>query len=266
MGRKKEDSGGSVFLTVILVILIIALVGTLIFTLDALGISIPLFERAGMSFSSALEENNYQAAYTIYASSENKEKELTELEVHLNGYFEKCTSEDYNSDVWTTYRGIEVFNEDIKENVLDKMDLLVTEYYNNGYSEKDVKTYLARISKFSFADEKYNECIKQVNNKDASDKDYAEGVQFFNEGKIEEAVEAFKKVSEKDSQRYPLAQDALLRCKSEWGTAKLSDAQKMIDAYNKEGARALLEELIELFGEYEEAEQMILTLEPELEG
>ncbi len=266
MGRKKEDTGGSVILTVVLVILILALIGALLFTLNSAGVSLPAFDRSGMSFTEALEEYNYQAAYTIYVSSPDKTEKVIELNGHLNGYFEKCMSEDYSSDLWTQYRGIEIFNEDIRQNVLDKMDQLVVGYYNNEYSEDDVKTYLSRISRFSFTDEKYSECVKQVNNKDASDKAYSDGVEFFNSGQIEKAVEAFRKVSEKDSQRYPLAQDALLRCKNEWGAAKLSEAQKMIDAYNKEGARALLEELIELFGEYEEAEQMLLTLEPELEG
>lgn len=265
MGRKKEKSGSSVFLTVVLVILIIALVGALLFTLDSLGINLPVLNKSKTNFASALNENNYQAAYTIYVASEDKNEKLIELNNHLNEYFERCLSDDYSSDDWTAYRGVEIFNGHIEKTVLDKMDQIVVGYYSNEYSEENVKKYLYRISRFSFAEEKYSDCIEQVNNKDVSDKAYSDGVNYFNEGQVEEAVKAFKKVSQKDQQRYPLAQDALLRCKKEWGTVKLFEAQRMIDAYNKEGARALLEELIELFGEYEEAEIMLSTLEPALE-
>ena len=264
MAKKKKD--GSKFLTVLLVVLVILLIGALVFTLYTFGIEIPFLNRNENALEKALNENNYQAAYTVYDASENKDAETLILYQHLDEYFLLCESDEYSSDVWTKYRGLEVFKAEIEDTVLKKMEDVVLRYYNGTIEEDAAKTYLSRLSKFSFANEKYDECIKDVGLKDFSDKAYLEGVELYNQGKIEDAVKAFIKVSDKDGQRYPLALDAIKRCKSEWGAEKLQEAQMMIDAYNKEGARDLIEKLIEVFGEYEEAENLLSTLEPAVEG
>lgn len=265
--RKKEETGGSIALTVVLVILIIALIGGLLYTLKALEVELP-FEKPVLEsrFEKALNENNYQAAYTVYASSKSPENELQELKEHLEKYFALCYSDEYDDAAWSRFRGIEVFNEHIKDDVLMEMDELVIRYYNDEFSEDAAEKYLSRLAKFSFTREKKTECLEYFDNKDASHKAYSDGVTLFNEGKYEEAVKSFKEVSPQDSQRYPLALEGIEYCKTEWGRIKLEEAQGMLDVYNREGAQVLLEELIALFGEYEEAEQMLLSLQPELEG
>lgn len=256
----KEKKSGSA-LVVLLGVLFVLLLGALLFTFKAFNIELPFFKSESSTFKNALDENNYQAAYTLYAENGRTQAETDALYEHLNEYFKLCEAEEYTDGTWTCYRGLEVFKAEIEQTVLNKMDELVTKYYNNELTETEVETYLLRISKFSFADKKYDECISQVKNKDFSDKAYLEGVNLYNEGKIEEAVKAFEKVSEMDSQRYPLALDAIERCKKEWGSVKIQEAQKMIGAYNKEGARVLLEKLINVFGEYEEAENLLSTLD-----
>ena len=257
MREKKSNSA----LFILLGILFILLVGALLFTLKTFNIEIPLFKSQSGTIKNALNENNYQAAYTLYAETGKTQAETEIIYEHLNEYFALCESEEYTNNAWTCYRGIEVFNAEIKEAVLDKMDEIVSRYYGNEITENDAKNYLSRISKFSFASEKYEECVLQIGKKDSSDKAYLEGIELYNQGKIEEAVKAFKKVSTMDTERYPLALDAIERCKNEWGSIKIQEAQKMIDAYNKEGARDLLEKLLNIFGEYQEAENLILTLD-----
>ena len=264
--RKKEKSEGFGAINVILIILIIALIGALLYTLKVFNVDIPFVNPVIQSdFEKALSENNYQAAYTEYASSEDTSGELESLREHLREYFKLCYSDEYQDNTWSLYRGIEIFNEHIQEDVLNEMDDLVIRYYNDEFSEDDAEKYLSRLSKFSFTKEKRTLCLEQLAQRDASRKAYSDGVELYNEGKFREAVEKFKRVSPKDTQRYPLALEAIECCKAEWGKTKLDEAQIMIDAYNKEGAQALLEELITLFGEYEEAEEMLLLIQPELE-
>ncbi len=264
--RKKEKSEGFGAVNVILIILIIALIGALLYTLKVLEVDLPFIDPViENDFERALNENNYQAAYTEYASSKDQRSELESLREHLREYFRLCYSDEYQDNTWSLYRGIEIFNEHIQEDVFLEMDDLVIKYYNDEFSEADAKKYLSRLSRFSFTREKETLCLEQLALRDASHKAYSDGVDLYNEGKYREAVEKFKKVSSKDSQRYPLALEALEYCKEEWGRIKLEEAQTMLDAYNKEGAQALLEELITLFGEYEEAEEMLLLIQPELE-
>ncbi|MBE7092157.1 MAG: hypothetical protein E7365_03135 [Clostridiales bacterium] len=263
---KKQEKGGSVFLSVILIMLIIALVSALFYVLNMVGVPLPFVQRVKNSnFEKALTSNNYQAAYTIYDKSDNKTTEDEALINHLNGYFELCFLAEYNDDTWPQYRGIEIFNDVIKPTVLNKLDETVLAYYNGEYSEDDVKVYLSRLAKFSFCKEKLVDCVDEVESKDASDKAYNKGVELYATGEYEKAVIEFKKVSSSDANRYPKATEGIERCKQEWGSKKLQEAQKMIDAYNKEGATAILEEMIELFGEYEEAQKMLKSIEPELE-
>lgn len=263
MNDKKSNR---TFLIMLLGFFTILLICALLFTFNAFGIKIPLAKTANDTLKSALKENNYQAAYTAYLSSGKSEKDKEVLFQHVNEYFELCQSSQYTSDTWTRFRGLEIFKEDIQQKIFEKMDELVSKYYSNNFTESETKTYLQRFSKFSFADDKYDDCIKQIGLKDFSDKAYLEGVNLYNSGKIEEAVKEFRKVSSLDDSRYPLALDAIKRCKSEWGAVKISEAQKMIEAYNKEGARALLENLIEVFGGYEEAENLLSTLDSVIES
>ncbi len=262
---KKQEKGGSVIVTLILIVVLIGLIAALFYVLNMAGVPLPFVQAIKNSnFENALSQNNYQAAYTVYNNSDNKSVEEQVLGTHLEEYFSLCFSTEYQDTSWSDYRGIEVFNNIIKQPVLDKMDETVSNYYNGQYSENDVKIYLNRLGKFSFCKEKLVDSLEEVDKKDASDKAYAKGVECYLQEKFEEAVTEFKKVSASDPNRYPLALDGIERCKNDWGSLKLKEAQKMIDAHNKEGAQALLEELLEIFGTYEEAEALLKTIEPEL--
>ncbi len=265
MARKKEK-GESVFVTILLSIVIVGLIGVLLYVLNMAGVPLPFVQNIKNSnFEKALNNNNYQAAYTVYNKSDDKSVEEQAVHNHLNQYFELCFSAEYADTTWSDFRGIEVFNDLIKQPVLDKMDATVQEFYNGKYSEADVKTYLSRLAKFSFCKEKLTDCVEEVEKKDFSDKAYNKGAEYYTNGEYEKAVAEFKKVSPSDPNRYPYALEGIQLCKDQWGKGKIQEAQEMIDVYNKEGARQLLEEIIEIFGEYEEAEELLKTLEPELE-
>lgn len=262
----KKEKGESVFVTVLLFVLIIGLVAVLLYVLNMAGVPLPFVQNIkNSSFEKALKENNYQAAYTVYYDSDDKSNEEQAVQNHLNSYFELCFSSDYTDTTWSSFRGIEIFNDLIKQPVLDKMDETVKQYYNGQYSEEDAKIYLSRLAKFSFCKEKLTDCVEEVEKKDFSDKAYSQGVDYYTQCEYEKAVAEFKKVSPSDLNRYPYALEGIELCKNEWGSAKLEEAQKMINAKNKEGATALLEELLDIFGEYEEAQTMLDSLQPELE-
>lgn len=264
MARKKEE-GNSKGLTVVLIILIVLLMCALLLLAKVYDVELPFVSEKKNDFEQALSENNYQAAYTIFAENEKSKTEQEILEKHLEEFFILCESEEYTKDVWTDFRGLEVFNDDIQQMVLKQMDEVVARYYSGEISEENAKNYISRISNFSFTDSKYDECTEYIKLKDFSEKAYLQGVNLYIEGKFEEAVKSFKDVNEKDALRYPLAQDAIETIKNVWGKMQLEEAQKMIDVYNKEGAREVLENVINVFGSYEEAQQMILKLEPEIE-
>ncbi|MBR6766230.1 MAG: hypothetical protein IKM06_07080 [Clostridia bacterium] len=262
MSKKKE----SVVLTVLLVILIICLIGVIFFVLIRAGVPLPFLKQQKHSaLEKALNENNYQAAYTAYAQAADPSIEAVTLEAHLNTYFDLCFSAEYDDTVWPRYRGIEVFNEVIKDKVLLKLDETVSRYYGGEFTEAEVKTYLSRIAKFSFAKEKLTDSVEEVENKNASDKAYLDGVNYFTEGKYKEAVYEFKKVSPQDTGRYPHALEGIERAQNEWGSVKLEEARQMIKVYNNEGATALLEELIETFGTYDEAKELLDSIEYKFE-
>ena len=263
MARKEKD--GSKGLGVVLVILIVLLLCALLFLFKVYEIDLPFFKEPQSKFERFLEENNYQGAYTIYINSKNPENEKKQLKNHLDEFFELCQSEEYSETTWTEYRGLEIFNDDIQKSVLERMDNVVYRYYNNEISEDDAKKYLSRLSDFSFTDDKYEECKEYLKLKDFSEKAYLEGVNLYNLGKFEESVKSFKDVNEKDTLRYPLAKDAIETIKKVWGEQQIQEAEGFLEVYNKEGAREILEKAIEVFGTFEEAENMLLKLEPELE-
>lgn len=263
--KQAQEKGGSVFVTVILSVLIIGLVVALLYVLNMVGVPLPFVQGVRENnFEKALQSHNYQAAYTVYDKSENKNNEEQALNEHLNAYFELCFSTEYNDATWQQYRGIEVFNSLIKETVLQKIDKTVTEYYQGTYSEQDVKIYLSRIAKFSFCKEKLTDAVDEVDKKDFSDKAYAQGVELYINGEFEKSVLEFKKVSDSDPNRYPLAMEGIERIKNEWGKEQLEQAKNMIKVHNNEGATALLEEMIELFKEYPEAQELLDSLAPVL--
>lgn len=265
--KQTQEKGGSVFVTVILSVLIIGLVFVLLYVLNMVGVPLPFVQGVREShFEKALQNYNYQAAYTVYDKSENKNNEEQALNEHLNAYFELCFSADYNDTTWQQYRGIEVFNSLIKETVFQKLQKTVTEYYEGKYSETDVKIYLSRIAKFSFCKEKLSDAVDEVDKKDFSDKAYNQAVELYINGEFEKSVLEFQKVSDSDPNRYPLAKEGIERIKSEWGKEQLEQAKNMIKVHNNEGATALLEEMIELFKEYPEAQELLDSLAPVLEG
>lgn len=262
MAREEKSNKG---LIAVLVILTVLLLCALLLLFKVYDIDLPFFKEQKSSFEQFLEENNYQAAYTVYINSKHPENERKQLKEHLDGFFALCESEEYTDTVWTAYRGLEIFNNDIEKTVLERMDNVVYRYYNGEISEDDAKEILSRISDFSFTDDKYDECKEYIKLKDFSEKAYLEGVNLYNLGKFEEAVKSFKDVNEKDTLRYPLAQDAIETVKQVWGKQLLQEAEGFLEVYNKEGAREVLEKAIEVFGNFEEAEKMLSELEPELE-
>lgn len=264
MAREEKDSSKG--LTAVLVILIVLLLCALLFLAKVYDVDLPFFKEKESDFETALKDNNYQAAYTIYLNSKNPQNELELLQKHLNQYFILCEAEDYSGEIWTKYRGLEVFNDNIHKSVLDRMDNIVYRYYNGEISEENAQKYISRISDFSFTGDKYEECKEYIKLKDFSQKAYLEGVNLYNQGKFEEAVKSFKNVNEKDTLRYPLALDAVETIKQVWGKQQLDEAGKLIEVYNKEGAREILENAIEVFGTFSQAEDMLKTLQPQLEA
>lgn len=243
-------------------LLLLVLIIAAIYILGYLGINIPFFGFAKSNkFKSALKEYNYQAASTVLNNTVSKDAELAYLDEHLNKYFDLCFSEEYNDKTWTKYSGIEVFNEYTKDKVLSKMDETVSRYYNGELSKDDVKKYLSRLGKFSFASEKLIDCVALVNEKDISAENYAQGIALANQGKYQEAVELLKKVKEKDTAHYQAAQEALTTCKNMYGAPKLQEAQNYIDTHQNDSARKILNSLISLFGDYPEAQTMLDGLE-----
>ncbi len=264
LSKKENSIGSSPFVTILLTVVIIGLVGVLGYVLNMAGyITLPKIDIGKASrFEQALNENNYQAAYTVFSNTGDKTGELEALEAHLDGYFTLCFSDKYESSTWTTYRGVEVFNEHISPKVLSKLDEIVSRFYSGEFSEQDAKTYVSRVGKFSFAKEKVTLCSEEIGKRDTSKKAYEEGVTLYNSGNFEDAVKAFRKVSALDTARYNLAHQALEECKKGWGQSQLDKAQVLIDAKNYSGARVFLEDLIELFGEYEKAQEMLILLAP----
>ncbi len=265
--QQAEEKGGSVFVTILLSLLIVGLVIALLYVLNMVGVPLPFVQGIKENrFEKALESFNYQAAYTVYDKSDNKVIQQQTINEHLDSYFELCFSSEYNDNTWQQYRGIEVFNSLIKDSVFEKIDKTVQEYYQGIYSEDDAKLYLTRLSKFSFCKEKLTDALEEVNQKDYSDKAYNQGVQYYTDGEFEKSVLEFKKVSHSDPNRYPLALENIERIKNEWGSEQLKQAQNMIDVHNLEGATALLEQLIQLFEEYPEAQELLDSIAPVLEG
>ena len=70
------------------------------------GIEIPFFNVDENAFEKALNENNYQAAYTIFSSEESGEEELSLLNDHVSEYFSLCEQDDFSNETWTSSVGL----------------------------------------------------------------------------------------------------------------------------------------------------------------
>jgi len=259
--EEKRTFGNSWVVTVLIILLFGGIIAGGAYYLGELGYDVPFFKHDKVSrFADALNENNYQMAYSIYINSSNQAVELNELNAHLNSFFELCASEEYSSECWSKIRGLEIFKDEIEPQVTARMNEIVSQAYNDIIGIEKAKTLLSRVGKFDFELDNLRKCGEQLNEKADSDAMYLEGVYAFNGGDYVTAVEAFKQVSELDSIRFPLAVDAIAQAKGIYGTERLRDAQKALDANNLEKARGVLEELIELFGTYEDAENMLAQI------
>ncbi len=189
---KNEERGGSKFLTVVLVLILAGLIGFLAWFIvcESGWISLGSTSR----FASYLNENNYQAAYAVRSNSENSGF-MQDLDKHLDAYFELCLSQNYPEDAWIKYRGLELFEADISQCVLDKLDEITYSYFRGSFSETDAKTYLSRIGKFDFASKKLADCVRAINHKQAGEEAYKKGIEYFNAGELAKAKAEFAKVS-----------------------------------------------------------------------
>ena len=211
-------------------------------------------------FAAALHENNYQAAATIWKEAEEKgtqESLSDELSVHLEEYFSLCFSADYTSEVWTRYRGLEIFKAFIEPAVYAKLDEITAAFYREEYSQDEAKTYLSRAGRFGFASEKLSSAIEEVEHKAVSDKAFAEGSAFYSAGEYAKAAEELQKVSEKDSQKYTSAQELLANCLESYGRPKFAQAQQLYDSGSAAAAAEILNELIALFPDFAEAQALL---------
>ncbi len=211
-------------------------------------------------FAEALEENNYQAAATVWKDAEAKGKQETlceELSQHLQNYFAVCFSSEYTSDTWTLYRGLEIFKTQIEQPVYDKLQEITAAFYRDEYSEEEAKTYLSRVGRFGFADDMLSECAEEINYKSVSDKAYTDGSAYYNAGQYPEAVRELRKVSQQDQQKYASAQQFLTYCLDAYGKPKLEQAQQLYNSGATTGAAEILEELLELFPDFTQAQALL---------
>lgn len=237
---------------------ILSVICVAVIILGYIGVDVPLvtFTKASR-FETALGEHNYQAAYTVYASTEEKSAELKYLKAHLEDYFEYCKGEEYD---FQAYKGLEIFRNEIESLVEERLKDEVRRYYSGAYSEEEALRLVKRIGKFSFMEKALSDAVDEIYEKTASETAFSKGMEYYNNGEYELAVKEFKKVSEMDTVRYTTALDGIERIRQGYGKSKLLEAEKMIGAFNKEGAQELLEELIALFDGYPEAEEMLSKL------
>ncbi len=257
-GEEKENSFASWLVTAVLIIVIVGAVCACIYVLGMYGLEIPFvkFDRAS-KFEIALTENNYQAAYYLYANSKDQTAEEATLDAHLNEYFALCFSEEYSDETWTHYRGIEIFRENIEQKVYAQADGIVQNVYDGITDTDSALVYLSRVEKFDFALENKRKCVEEIKGKQASDTAYAQGVEKYNTGEQAEAVELLKKVSPRDKQRYDMANQGIENCRASYGNEQLALARGYIDVGNLKEAGNVLNALKELFGDYPEADEML---------
>lgn len=257
MAREKRSRLPIVIFVLVLMLALCAAV----WYMGDIGISIPFlgFAKAN-KFEAALNEYNYQAASTVFIESQNKDAELESLKNHLNAYFNLCFSSEYNDDTWKKFRGIEVFNEYIKEDVFAELNNTVSRFYSGEYDEATAKIYLSRIGKFSFAKQVLADCADEVEYKSESDKAYASASDFITKGEYAEAIKALKKVSKADGAKYPAAQEAIENCKNVYLPQKTAEAQAALDSGDKKTAESIIDGLVSLFPEEESVRELQLRI------
>lgn len=256
----RRAANDSPVLTILLSAAILVMAGFLIyfFVFSESGL---LYSHSGSGkFAAALSENNYQAAATIWKEAEEKGTQDSlsdELTAHLEEYFSLCFSADYTSEVWTRYRGLEVFKASIEPAVYARLDEITAAFYRGEYTQEDAKTYLSRAGRFGFAAEKLSDCAEEIEHKTVSDKAFAEGSAFYSAGEYAKAVEELRKVSEKDTQKYASAQELLTNCLEAYGRPKFAQAQQLYDSGAAAAAAEILNELLTLFPDFAEAQTLL---------
>lgn len=222
-----------------------------------IGINIPFLGFAKVNkFEKALNENNYQAAATVFIESQNRDAELESLKNHLDSYFDLCFSAEYNDDTWKKYRGIEVFNEYIKDDVLNELSSTVSRFYSGEFDETNAKVFLSRIGKFSFAKQNLADCVDEVEYKQESDKAYSAASELITNGEYADAIKMLKKVSKSDSVKYSAAEAAIENCKNVYLPGKTAEARDLLSQGDKKGAENIADELISLFPDDESVKEL----------
>lgn len=260
--EKKKPSGGSGGVTLILIVLLVLLLAGIGVFLVNHWENAPWQEKiVADRFAEALNAYNYQRAATVIAEEGQTEKTEQVLINHLQGYFERCTAADYTDADWSRYRGIEVFNPLITDAVYGEMDAVIVRFYTEQLTEKEAKTVLSRLGKFSFTDKKLKTCTEEIAAKPASDEAYRLGQAAFANAEWIETVTQMRKVVKVDPWRYPLAQEAIEYCRNAYGQGQIDKAERAKTEGHSEEAETLLKDLIAVFGEYPAAEELLASVQ-----
>ena len=194
-------------------------------------------------FETALKEHNYQAAATVYKAAEDRTEMHRQLLTHVDEYLELCQSEAYTDTTFADWRGLEIFEGVIQSRVLTRLNELGEAFYRGELAPADAKTFLARVGKFSFADETVKTISYEMNRKDVSDTAYAEGMKAYNEKDPDTVLEVMPKVSFLAGDQYRLAQEAMENAKDALIQRELIKADEQIAAEEYDAARKTLSAL-----------------------
>ena len=212
-------------------------------------------------FKKALEQNNYQAAGASASEiGRLSEKMQEDLDRHLQEFIALCCSEEYTDQTWSAWRGIEVFAEQIKEPILNKMTELVEGYYTESIDEQSVKTYISRLGKFSFADEKLQDCVKAISQKNASDKAYNEAYALYVKQDYVAAYPLFDLVSPYDIPKRASADAFRQSCIEQYCNPVYNKAQQMIENNQVSEAKQIIKDALKDF-KYKPLEDLLNMLE-----
>ena len=254
MARKKKQKKAPLIITISACLLVLAAV--LFFFLG------PQSELShDVRFSRALEEKNYQAAGASMQEFGRLSEPMQQyLDEHITQFIAVCCSEQYDESTWALWRGIEVFSEQIKEPVLDKMTELVEAYYAGSIDEQTVKTYIARLGKFSFADNKLADCKEAIAEKNASDKAYQQAYELYLKQDYVEAYSAFEKVSKYDVPKRTSADAFMQSCIEQYCNPVYNKATRLIEENQVSEAKQLVKDALKAF-KYKPLEDLLNMLE-----
>lgn len=212
-------------------------------------------------FEQALSENNYQAAGAAMQEMNGLSPKMQQtLDRHLDGFFSLVCSDEYTDQTWSAWRGIEVFSPQIKDTVLAKMDELTQGYYTGSIDEQSVKTYVSRLGKFSFADEKLVDCTKAISEKTASDKAYQQAYQLYQQNDFVGAHALFNQVSSFDLAKRTSADAFMQSCVEQYCNPVYNKARQLIDNNQVDEAKTVIKETLKAFS-YKPLEDLLNTLE-----